>query len=70
MKDGWWLYRSLRFFFDRLVRAGACSSTDGSVINSDACTCDEDVCAMNQFCDASQASGSECTGRAATFNQA
>merc|ERR1719506_2068296 len=40
---------------------GACWSTDGSAINSDACTCGEDVCAMNQFCDASAASGSECT---------
>ena len=55
------------FFFHRLVLGGACSSTDGSVINSDACTCDEDVCAMSQFCDASQATGSECTSRAGTF---
>ena len=61
------LYRSWHFFIHRLVPGGACSSTDGSAINSDACTCGEDVCAMNQFCDASQAAGSECTSRAATF---
>ena len=67
VKDSWELLFSLRFFFHRLVLGGACSSTDGSAINSDACTCGEDVCAMNQFCDASQAAGSECTSRAATF---
>jgi hypothetical protein len=26
-------------------------------MNGDACTCGQDVCAMNQFCDASQAFG-------------
>merc|ERR1719506_1449337 len=46
---------------------GACWSTDGSAINSDACTCGEDVCAMNQFCDASAASGSECTSAKSAF---
>ena len=58
---------SVRFYFHPLVLGGACSSTDGSAINSDACTCGEDVCAMSQFCDASQATGSECTSRAGTF---
>ena len=69
VKGGWGLYRSLRSsrcFFHFLVSGGACWSTDGSAINSDACTCGEDVCAMNQFCDASAASGSECTSNAAT----
>ena len=69
MKAGWGLYRSLRSwrcFFEFLVPGGACPIADGSAINSDACTCGEDVCAKNQFCDASAASGSECTSNAAT----
>ena len=35
--------------------------------NADACTCEEDVCVANQYCDASQAPGSECTSRAASI---
>ena len=61
-----WEGSTIRYgiFIHRLVLGGACSSTDGTAINSDACTCGEDVCAINQFCDASQASGSKCMSQA------
>ena len=47
----------------------ACPNTEGSAANSDACTCDEDVCQAGLYCKASEASGSECTSTSACSNQ-